>query len=151
MLLQGLYRQLLQASAVTALLAPPAAGSIAINAATKAQSALSSFLVMNLVGAPPAESTFDGISDLIEGEIQLDSYASAAGMADPVTARNLSNAARDYLLKTFVSGALPDGSTIRFVDVTMDHDEPYELGGSGYSARTLLRLKAFYNEAETVQ
>lgn len=151
MLLKGLYQQLLESPAVAALLAAPANGSIAIVAATKQQSALSAYLVMNLVGAPPAATTLDGISDLIEGEIQFDSYASSLGMADPVTARNLSNAVRDYLLKTLVSGALPDGSTISFVDVTMDHDEAYEQGSSGYVARTLLRVKAFYTEAGTVQ
>jgi hypothetical protein len=151
MLLQGIYKQLLQSAAVSALLASPAAGSIAINAATKQQSALSSYLVLNLVSGLPAETTLDGISDLIDGEFQFDSYASKSGMPDPQTARNLSNAVRDYLLKTFVSGALPDGSTIQFVAVPMDHDEPYELGGSGYSARTLLRVKAFYTEAGTVQ
>jgi hypothetical protein len=151
MLLQGIYEQLLQSTAVTSLLAVPANESIAINAATKQQSALPSYLVMNLVSAPPAEASFDGISDLIEGEIQFDSYASSSGMPDQTTARNLSNAVRDYLLKSFVSGALPDGSTIQFVDVTMDHDEPYELGGSGYVGRVLLRVKAFYTEAGTVQ
>lgn len=153
MLLQGLYRELISSSAgaVTSILAVPAAGSIAINAATKQQSALSCYLVLNLVGAPPAETTLDGISDLIEGEIQFDSYASMSGAADPITARKLSNAVRDYFLKTLVSGALPDGTTISFVAVTMDHDEPYELGGSGFSARCLLRLKAFYTEAGTLQ
>ena len=140
MLLPGLYSQLIAAQPVSSLLAQPAKGSIFINVAVK-QSA-TPFLVMNLVAAPPAEATLAGISDLVEGEIQFDSYADT-----PQAARKLSRAVRDFLMTTFNAGALPDGTTIQFVDVTMDHDEPYEQGGTGYIYRSLLRLKAFYTEA----
>lgn len=142
MLLPGLYDQLLlpAAIAVQNALAKPPGQSIFINSALK--NPPRPFLVLNRVGAPPAGSTLDGISDLIEGEIQFDAYADT-----PQPAETLSHVVRDYCMKTFVSGALPDGTTIQFVDVIMDHDEPYEAGGVGYLFRCLLRLKAFYTEA----
>ena len=143
MLLPGLYSELGTAQAVTSLLgAPPtlAKTNIFINVAVK--QANRPFLVMNLVAAPPAEASLDGISGLIAGEIQFDSYADT-----PQQARQLSRAVRDFLMTTFNAGALPDNTSIQFVDVTMDHDEPYEEGGSGYLYRSLLRLKAFYTEA----
>ena len=142
MLLPGLYQQFLLPAALSVqnALAQPPAQSIFINSAGK--NPPRPFLVMNRVSAPPAGSTLDGISDLIEGEIQFDAYADT-----PQAAETLAHAVRDYCMKTFVSGALPEGTTIQFVDVTMDHDEPYEEGGIGYLYRSLLRLKAFYIEA----
>jgi hypothetical protein len=142
MLLPGLNSQLATVTAVTSLLgAPPpqAKANIFISVAIKQVNR--PFLVMNLVSGPPAEATLDGISALIDGEIQFDSYADT-----PQQAQQLSRATRDYLMKTFNAGALPDGTTIQFVDVTMDHDEPYEQGGIGYLYRRLLRLKALYTE-----
>jgi len=140
MLLPGLYQELIAASLVTAQLASPASGSVFINTAIK--QANRPFLVMNLVSAPPAGSTLDGISALIEGEIQFDSYADT-----PQAARALSQAVKSFLMGSFLGGTLPDGSTIQFVDVTMDHDEAYEQGGVAYLYRCLLRLKAFYSES----
>lgn len=142
MILQGLYKQLLLAVPVTSLLggAATAAGSIYENVAIEQPPA--SFIVLNRAEAPPAGATLDGISDLIEGELQFDSYA-----PNSAAAKKLSLAVRDYLMKTFNAGALPEGSTVQFVDVTMDHDEPYELGGAGLISRAMLRLKAFYTES----
>jgi hypothetical protein len=145
MLLPGLYKQLTTAPAAAAvqkLLAQPVAGSIFINAAVKQPPR--PHLVLNLVSAPPAGSTLDGVSDLIDGEIQFDSYADT-----PQLARQLSLAVRDYWLKTFGAGQLPDGTNIQFVDVTVDHDEPREQGGGGYLDRSLLRLRSFYTEVTT--
>jgi hypothetical protein len=141
MLLPGLYSQLTTAAAaVQKALGSPADRSVFISFAIK--NAPRPFLVLNLVDAPPAGATHDGISELIEGEIQFDSYADT-----PQAARALSRSVRDFLMKTFNAGALPDGTTIQFVDVTMDHDEPFEEGGTGYLYRSLLRLKAFFTEA----
>lgn len=142
MLLPGIYQLLTSppAAAVQQKLATPATGSIFIDLATKQPGR--PFLIMTIVSAPPAEASLDGISSLAEAEIQFDSYADT-----PQASRSLSNAVRDYLAKTFNGGALPEGTTIQFVDVTVDHSEPYELGGVGYIYRTLLRLKAFYTEA----
>jgi uncharacterized protein DUF3168 len=137
MILPGLYKKLIADPGVSAILATPA-DSLFINVAVK-QSARP-YLVMNLVDGRPAEATQDGSSELIDGEFQFDAYAD-----DPTTARKLSRAVRDSL-KNY-SGALPEGTVIQFVEVTMDHDEPYELGGGGYIFRSLLRLKAFYTEA----
>lgn len=142
MLLPGLYAQLLDASAamVQGALAKPAADAIFIQLAVKG--AARPYLVLNLVGTPPAGATLDGISDLKDGEIQLDAYADT-----PQAAKTLSNAVRTYLMKTFNNGVFPDGTQIQFVDVTVDQDQPYEQGGTGYLYRTLLRLHAFYTEA----
>jgi hypothetical protein len=138
MLLKGLQQQLTAQSAIATLLATPT--SVYLNAAKKG--AAPSFLVLNLTSVLPAGSTLDGVSDLIDGEIQIDSYA-----GDQVSSRKLANAVRAYLMKIFVSGALPDGTTIQFVDVTADQDLPYELGGEGYLYRCMQRYQAFYTEA----
>lgn len=128
-------------SPIAAYLSSPNANAIHIGFAIKGTNA--PFLVLNLVAAPPAESSLDGISILQEGEIQFDCYAST-----PQAARKLSRATRDYLMLTFTSGLLPDGTQIEFVDVTLDQDEPYELGGDDYIYRSLLRLKAFWTEGQ---
>jgi hypothetical protein len=140
MLLPGLYSALIAATPVSSLLAAPAKGSVFINVAVKQTGR--PFLVMNLVAGPPAQASLDGITGLVEGEIQFDSYADT-----PQQARQVSRAVRDFLMTTFNAGALPDGTVIQFVDVTLDHDEPFEQGGVAYLYRSLLRLKAFYTEA----
>jgi hypothetical protein len=143
MLLQGLYTFLAtdgSAAAVQAALAQPPKSAIFETAAIKQPPR--PFLVLNLVAGPPAGQTLDGISDLIDGEIQFDSYADT-----PDAARKLSQVVRNFLMKSFNGGTLPEGTRIQFVEVTMDHDEGYELGGIGYLYRSLLRLKAFYTEA----
>jgi hypothetical protein len=142
MLLPGLFQELTSGSAaasVQAALATPPANNVFIDLATKGLPG--PYLVMSLVAGPPAGSTLDGTSDLIDGEIQFDSYAGT-----PQQAQKLSNAVRDFLMKTFNAGQLPDGTNVQFVDVTMDHNEPYEQGGTGYLYRRLLRLHAFFTE-----
>lgn len=142
MLLPGLYEHLLSApaAAVQAALAAPASGAIFEISAMKG--APRPFLVLNRISAPPAGATLDGTSDLIDGEIQFDAYADT-----PAAAEKLAHAVRDFYMRTFVVGQLPDGTNIQFIDVTADHDEGYEPGGSGFLYRALLRLQAFYTEA----
>lgn len=143
--LLGLAKQIAATPAITSLLAPagsprPSAADNGIFISLALKQAQRPYLVLHTVSAPPAAGTLDGITALVDGEIQLDSYGD-----DPVSARQLSTA----LKKTFAnfSGALPDGTTVQFTDVTMDVDEPYEQGGGGYLYRSLLRLRAFYTEA----
>jgi len=100
------------------------------------------YIIVHLPNVPPAESSLDGVSDLIDGEFQFDSYASEQNGA--LTARQLSRAVRD-LFKNF-SGTLSDGTTIAFYEVTADFDDNYEVGGTSYLFRSVLRLKAFYTE-----
>jgi hypothetical protein len=142
MILPGIYAQLLLAPAVTQNLASPPALSIFINSAVKQPPR--PHLVLNRVGAPPAEATLDGISDLIDGEIQLDGYADTQEAATALT-----RAAKTYLVETFNAGILPDGTTIQFVNVTADRDMPFEEGAGpdGRLYRALVRLQAFYTEA----
>lgn len=143
MLLPGLYKQLITdpaAAKVLALLSDPTgAGSIFETVAVKG--AVAPFLILNFFDALPASGSLDGISDLKDGEIQIDAYA-----ATQPPARLLLNATRDYLMKTFVAGAFPDGTQITFVDVSLDRDMGYEQGDKSYVCRSLLRLKAFYTE-----
>lgn len=142
-ILQGLYEALLAAPAVTALLAPaqPNTAFTGVYFSKAAKGAPTPYVVLHVVDGLPAEASLDGVSELIDGEIQFDSYAD-----DLPPARKLSHAVRD-LLKNF-GGILPDGTTIQFVDVTMDMDDPFEIGGQGYVDRSVLRLKAFYTEAQ---
>ena len=145
--LQALSAKLAAAPSIIQFLGqrPPAGGNPAdtgvfISLAVK--QALRPYLVLHMISAPPAEATLDGISSLVQAEIQIDSYGD-----DPVTARQVSKAVK-ALLANF-SGALNDGTTIQFTDVPMDADEPYETGGGGYLYRSLLRLEAFYTEQGT--
>jgi hypothetical protein len=98
------------------------------------------YLVIHIVEAPPAAHSLAGPSPLSDGELQFDS----CGPDDP-TAQQLSNAVKSAL-QSF-SGALADGTTITFYEVTWDADEGYEEGGSGYVFKHSLRLRAFYTEA----
>jgi hypothetical protein len=100
------------------------------------------YAVLHIVDAPPAAHSLDGPSSLIDGEFQFDSYGDSQQ-----SARQFSQAIRDAL-KNF-SGALNDGTTIQFFEVSMDVDLPYELGGNGYLYRSMVRLRAFYTEPGT--
>jgi hypothetical protein len=143
---EGLYQFLTQnpaAAAVQDLLSdlPPVDGvaqfPVYISRADKQPPA--NYIVMHGVDAPPAAHSMDGPSGLQDGEFQFDSCG-----PDQLTAQALSLAVKNTLQG--YSGALTDGSTIQFYEVTMDSDEPYEVGGGGYVFRRLLRLKAFYTE-----
>jgi hypothetical protein len=136
-ILSGIYEALVAAPSVASLLG----SSTAVYFSVAQKGALPPYVVLHVVDGLPAEASLDGVSELIDGEIQFDSYGS-----DQLAARKLSRAVRD-LLKNF-GGALPDGTTIQFVDVTMDMDDPFEIGGQGYVDRSVLRLKAFYTEAQ---
>jgi hypothetical protein len=141
--LQALAKQLAATPSIAQLLGTrpaqnPADTGIFISLAVK--QAQRPFLVMHLLAAPPAAESLDGITALVDGEIQFDSYGD-----DPVIARKLSQT-----LKALLGGssfALGDGAVVQFTAVTMDADEPYELGGGGYIYRSLLRLQTFYTEA----
>ncbi len=142
--LQALAKQIAATPAIVALLAPagsprPSAADNGIFISLALKQAQRPYLVLHMVDAPPAAGTLDGITALVDGEIQLDSYGD-----DPVSARQLSKAVKAAFAN--FSGALPDGTVIQFVDVTMDVDEPYEQGGGGYLYRSLLRLRGFYLE-----
>jgi hypothetical protein len=142
MLASGLYVLLAGVSAVTSLLGKPPANSqdgppIFFGSALKED--LVPFLVIHKPLSLPAGQTLDGVSDLIDGEIQFDSYAN-----DQITAQKLSRVVRDAL-KNY-GGALSDGTTIQFTEVTAELDDGYEEGGQGYLFRSLVRLKAMYTE-----
>lgn len=143
--LLGLAKQIAATPAIAALLAPagsprPSAADNGIFISLALKQAQRPYLVLHLAGGPPAEGTLEGITALVDGEIQIDSYGD-----DPVSARQVSKAVKAAFAN--FSGALPDGTTAQFVDITMDVDEPYEQGGGGYLYRSLLRLKAFYTES----
>jgi hypothetical protein len=97
------------------------------------------YIVIHTVAAPPAAHSQDGPSGLSDGEFQFDSCG-----PDQLTAQALSLAVKRALQG--YSGALSDGTTIDFCEVTWDADEGYEEGGSGYVFKHSLRLKAFYTE-----
>jgi len=149
-LLTGIYEEMVstpspmptQLAALQAALASPASAAIFMSLAVKG--APRPFLVLNLVAGPPAEASLDGISALREGEVQFDAYADSQQAA-----RGLLDAVRDFWMLGFVTGTLPDGTAADFVDVTVDQDEPYELGGEGYIHRALLRLKALWTFSPT--
>lgn len=148
--LQALSKRILATPAIASLLAPagvtrPPAGNpgdtgVFISLAIK--QALRPYLVLHLTSGPPASGTLDGITDLIDGEIQFDSYGD-----DPISAKQLSTAVKSAFAN--FAGQLSDGTTIQFTDVTMDVDEPYEQGGGGYIYRSLLRLQAFYTQGNS--
>lgn len=146
MIQSGLYEQLINAPSITALLTSgQAANSVHFVRAPKDPP--TPFIVLHLPNVPPAEATFDGSSELIEGFVQFDCYAAddTSGLGGgALNARQLNRAVRD-LFKNF-SGTLPDGTTISFTDVLADFDDNYELGGENFLFRSVLRLKAFYTE-----
>lgn len=126
------------APSVIAVLATPATDSVFFSLARK--QAGRPFVVMHVINAPPAETSLDGSSQLIEGEFQFDSYAD-----DQLTARKVSRAVRD-VLKDY-HGPLSDGTLMQFTQILLDADDPYEVGGVGYVFRSVLRMKGFYTEA----
>lgn len=138
----GIANLLATTSSVQSLLAKDAAGfegyCIYFGAAKK--SAAPSYLVIHGLDLPPAEHSMDGPSSLSDGEFQFDSYAN-----DQPAARKLSQAVRDAL-KNY-SGSLSDNTTIQFYKISLDVDDPYEIGGGGYVFRSLLRLKSFFTES----
>lgn len=138
----GIAKQLTAAAAVTSILAPDPAGynNFAVYFSLAKKQAPIPYLVIHALDLPPAEQTMDGASSLSDGEFQFDSYAN-----DQPTARKLSQAVRDAL-KNF-AGALSDATTIQFYEVSIDTDDPYEIGGVGYVFRSVLRLRAFFTEA----
>ncbi len=102
------------------------------------------YIVVHLINVPPADASLDGVvTNLIDGEFQFDSYADDASNG-ALTARQLNRAVRE-LLQDF-DGTLSDGTVIRFYDVSADFDDNYEVGGTSFLFRSVLRLKAFYTE-----
>jgi len=134
MILSGLYNLLLADPGVSAIIAAKG-----VYFTLAAEQAARPFVVIHIVSAPPAETSLDGVSELISGRFQFDCYAD-----DQLSARKLSRAVRD-LLKNY-SGGLSDGTAIQFTAVNLDMDDPYEVGGQGFVFRSLLDLSAFYTE-----
>lgn len=142
----GLYNFLTlnpAAAAVQALLSPlPKIGGVPqfpVYPVRADKQAPANYIVYHIIDAPPAAHSQDGPSGLSDGEFQFDSCA-----PDAQTAQALALAVKRALQG--YSGALSDGSTIQFYEVTWDADEGYEQGGSGYVFKHTLRLKAFYTE-----
>jgi len=138
----GIANVLAQNAAVQALLAKDSAAGYegyAIYFSRASKDAPVPYLVLHGLDLPPAAHSMDGPSSLSDGEFQFDSY----GPDDP-TARQLSQTVRDAL-KNF-SGALNDTTTIQFYEVSMDGNNGYEVGGTGYVFSAVLRLRAFYTE-----
>ena len=138
MIYSGLYTQLLNTAAVSALLGATPKAAVFYGAAPKEPP--QRFVVVNVLDAPPAAATLDGSSALIDGELQFDSYAE-----DQMHARQLSRAVKGAFLD--YRGPLSDGTTISFTEVSADRDAGYEVGAEGYIFRSLLRMKAMYTEA----
>lgn len=146
MIQSGLYEYLINAPSITALLTSGQAGN-SVHFVRAPKTPLTPFIVIHLPSVPPAEATFDGSSQLIEGFIQFDSYAAddTTGLGGgALNARKLSQTVRD-LFKNF-SSTLPDGTSISFTDVIADFDDGYEAGAENFLFRCVLRLKAFYTE-----
>lgn len=144
MIYAGLYTRLLAAAGVASLLGSDAKDAIFFGAAPKEPPA--QFVVINVLDAPPSDSTLDGSSPLIAGELQFDAYAqdndtNTAQRNARTLARAVKSAFLDY------QGPLSDGTTIAFTDVTADRDAGYEVGAEGYIFRSLVRMKAMYTEA----
>ena len=94
--------------AVAKALAPAASNfGSSVFAVVAIKGAVRPYVVVNLVDGPPAGSTLDGVSELIDGELQFTTFAD-----DPIVGRTTGRLVRDSL-KNY-SGALPDGTTIQF-------------------------------------
>lgn len=139
MIFNGIYAKLTTEPTVIALLSSPPTAAVHYSLAPKDGAGQRPYVVVHILNAPPAEATLDGSSELVDGELQFDSYAD-----DQISARKLSRAIRD-VLKNY-QGSLPDGTLITFCEVPMDMDDPYEVGGGGYLFRSVVRLRAFYTE-----
>ena len=100
--------------------------------------------MIHIISAPPAATSLDGTSALIEGRLQFDSYAH-----DQLTARRVSRAIRNLLAppggENF-SGPLSDGTLIDITEINNEFDSPYEVGGVGYLNRSILDASGFYTE-----
>lgn len=136
MIVSGLFDLLVNDPTIGPLLAP--GGSVYF--ALAAKEAQRPYIVLHIVGAPPAAVTLDGTSPQIEGRLQFDSYAD-----DLVTARKLSKAVRALLAD--YSGLLSDGTVLQTLEVVTDFDDAFEIGGVGYLFRVVLDLRIFYTES----
>jgi hypothetical protein len=146
-ILSALYAQLSAQSGIVQLVGPGAylgapsqvVGAFFFGAAGKQPP--QRFIVISLLDGPPAATTLDKTTALKDGEFQFDSYAESQ-----VVARQISETMRDLLID-LVQVALPNGMVITFTENTVDRDLGYEVGAEGYVFRSLLRLRAFYNES----
>jgi hypothetical protein len=147
MILAGIYQYLGTVSGVTSLLGTPTqgqGGGLAIYFTAAPKGPATPFLVIHRIDSPPAAQTLDGVSALLDGELQFDSYA-----ADAVDAEKLSRAVRNTFCPLGgpnYKGTLADGTSIQFTEVTADLVGGYEQGDTGYLFRSILRLAAMYTE-----
>jgi hypothetical protein len=139
MLLPGLYQYLASLSSVTALLGTAGDGGPAIYFSAAPKQPPVPFLVLHKVNTLPAGQTLDGVSALIDGEIQFDAYAN-----DAITAQGITTAVRTVLAN--YADTMAEGTQIQFVAVVEEFDAGYEEGDSSYLYRSILRLRAFYTE-----
>ena len=145
MIVSGLYSSICNAPSLIALLGPPSstannqpiANSVFFGNAPKTPP--KRFLILNIIDELPAGQTLDGPSALIDGELQFDAYSESQLTSQKITKAVL------LLFKNW-AGALSDGSTIQFTEITMHRDAPYELGGEGYLYRSTLRMRAMFTE-----
>jgi hypothetical protein len=135
MILSGIRLQLAADTGVAALV--PAKRIFKVMAE---RSSARPYIVIHGINLPPAATTLKGSSELRDGEFQFDSYSDNA-----TDARSLSNTVQVALQD--LNATLPDGSTIQFVGTTADFDDGYEVGGTSFLFRSVLRMKAFYTEA----
>lgn len=98
------------------------------------------YIVCYRVDAPPAGVTLDGSSALKDGLFQFDAFADSQIDAEKL-AKLIETSLEDY------GGSLPDGSTIQFYETQNCGDDAYEIGGSSFVFRSVLRMRAFFTEA----
>jgi hypothetical protein len=96
--------------------------------------------VIHGINLPPAETTQDGSSALCDGLFQFDWYADTS-----VDAANVAAIAQK-VLQDF-GGALPDGSTIQFVETVAKGNDQFQVAGTSFIFRSFFRMTAFYTEA----
>jgi hypothetical protein len=146
-ILPALYAQLAAQTPIQQLIGPGAYNGAPANAVSAfffgaaSKQPPARFIVINVLNAPPAATTLSQTTALIDGEFQFDSYAESQ-----LVARQISETIRGLLID-LVGTSLPNGVTITFTENTVDRDLGYEIGGESYVFRSLLRLRAFYNES----
>lgn len=95
-------------------------------------------VISRITGAP--DSTLDGTCDLVMARFQFDSYSPAY-----LTAVGISKAVRKALQD--FSGSMLGGTVAQTIEVNLEMDMPFEVGGTGYLFRRLLDLTIAFKEA----
>lgn len=135
MVISGIRTRLIQDSDIAALVP---ANRVYISMAER--EARRPYIVCYRIDAPPAGVTLDGSSALKDGLFQFDCFADTQIDAEKL-AKIVEASLEDY------GGSLPDGSDIQFIETQNCGDDAYEIGGSSFVFRSVLRMKAFFTEA----